>query len=88
MSRFWYRTLWGLEIASLIALAFVMTVPVQDYALHEFIEWRKHPSPDTYRAFLEKKRQESGIKLLMAAPFVVSAALIGHRLAKLRKETS
>jgi hypothetical protein len=83
-----YWTLWALEVASIVMLAFVLTVPIQDHALPEFIEWQRHPSPEAYRAFEEKRRQEGHIRFVLAAPFLVLAVVLGSTLTRNRKRKS
>ena len=86
MRRAVYVVLWVFEILAIVALVLVMVLPIQDYALREFIEWQQHPSPETYSAFIEKKRQERGVRLLIAVPFVITAVLLTGPLRKYRRK--
>lgn len=86
MNRVWYVTLWVFEIVAIVGLALALTVPVQDYALTEYIAWQQHPSPETYKAFLEKQRQERGLRFIIAVPFGVTAALLTGLLRKHRRK--
>ena len=74
--------LWVFEILAIVGLVLALTLPVQDYALKEYIAWRQHPSPETYKAFLEKKRQEGGIGFMIAIPFGITALLLSVPLRK------
>jgi len=82
--RIWYRVLWIFEIIAILVVAFVLTMPIQDYALREFKEWHRHPSPETLRAFREKQRKESQLRLTIAAPFGTAALLLAFPLVWLR----
>ena len=69
MKHISYRVLWVCEVVSIVIFAFVLTVPVQDYAMREFKEWYRNPSPDTLKAFRLKQEEESHLRLVTAAPF-------------------
>jgi hypothetical protein len=84
-----YRALWFLEVVLVVALFFVLLVPIQDYAMREFKEYLRHPSPRTLKAFQEKSQEESGLRQNIAIPLaivVLALALpiyrIRHRSAK------
>ncbi len=78
--------LWVFELLAIIALVLVMVLPIQDYALREFIEWREHPSSETYKAFIEKQRQERAVRFMIAVPLVVTAVLLTGPLKKYRQK--
>lgn len=88
MNRAWYRVLWSLEIVVVLVVAFVLTIPIRDYALREFKEWQRHPSPETMRAFQEKSNEESQIRMIIAVPFAVAAVLLAFPLVKFRSKSS
>ena len=80
VNRTWYRLLWVLEVLAFVGVILPFTLPLRDY--QEFIEWRQHPSPETYKAYLEKQRQELGIRFMIAAPLGVAVALLAGPLIK------
>jgi len=75
LNRSIYVILWIFEVLAIVGLALALMLPVQDYALREFIQWRQHPSSETYQAFLQKRREESTVRLIIALPFGVAAGL-------------
>jgi hypothetical protein len=82
VNRVWYVVLLAFEILAIVGLVLALTLPVQDYALKEYIAWRQHPSPETYKAFLEKKRQERVVGFIIAIPFGITALLLSGPLRK------
>ena len=87
MNRIWYRVLWFLEIVAILVVAFVLTIPIQDYALREFKEWQRHPSPETMKAFQEKSNEEPQLRMIIAVPFAVAAILLAFPLVKFRSKS-
>ena len=85
MNRALYLVLWIFEALAIVGIALALSLPVQDYALKEFIQWRQHPSPETYQAFIQKRRQESAVRLIIALPFGVAAELLTIPLRKYRR---
>jgi hypothetical protein len=83
-----YRVLWICEVVSIVVFAFVLTVPIQDYAMREFKEWYRNPSPDTLKAFRLKQQEESNLRLITAAPFGIAALLLAFPLFRLRPKPS
>src|SRR2546429_7247300 len=73
-NRALYGLLWVLEILAIVVLILVLALPNPDYAWRQSIEWQQHPSPETYKALLEKKRQGTALRLIFALPFGVTAA--------------
>jgi hypothetical protein len=67
VNRTVYLILWAFEVLAIVGLVLALTLPIQDYAFREFFQWQQHPSPDTYKAFLEKQRQERTMRLIFAA---------------------
>jgi hypothetical protein len=57
VNRALYLMLWVFEVLAIVGLILALTLPIQDYAFREFFQWKHHPSPDTYEAYLEKQRQ-------------------------------
>lgn len=86
MKRTVYVVLWVVEVRAIIAMVSAMVLPIQNYALREFIEWREHPSSETYKAFIEKQRQERGVRFIIAVPFAITAVLLTGPLRKYRKK--
>ena len=78
--------LWAFEVLAIVGLILVLTLPIEDYSFREFFQWKHHPSPDTYKAFLEKQRQEFTVRLILAVPFGVMAALLSRPLKKYRRK--
>lgn len=87
MNRALYALLWVLEILAIVGLVLAVALPIQDYALREFIEWQQHPSPETYTAFLEKRRQEQSVRFIFAVPLGVTAVLLSGPLRKYRRKS-
>ena len=86
-SRTWYRILWVVEIIAIVIATFVVTVPIQDYALREFKEWLGRPSPEALSAFRNKQQEESRLRMIIAAPFVTLAILLALPLYRLRPKS-
>ena len=86
MNRTWYRILWVFEAITIVAFAFLLTMPVQDYAMREFKEWQRHPSAETEGAFRDKQREEPLMRLTVAAPFGATALLLTIPLYHLRRK--
>jgi hypothetical protein len=84
VNRALYVLLWVFEILAIIGLVLALALPIQDYALREFFQWQQHPSPETYKAFLEKRRQEHSVRLIIAVPFGVTAVLLTGPLRRHR----
>jgi hypothetical protein len=71
-----YRALWTLEIVVGVTLLLVLMVPTQDYAMREFREYLRHPSPQTLQAFYDKKQEEVRLREKIAVPIgLVTVAL-------------
>jgi len=87
MDRVWYRILAVVEISAILIATFVLTVPIQDYALREFKEWYSHPSPETLTAFRNKQQEESRLRMTIAVPFVTLAVLLAFPLYRLRRKS-
>ena len=63
-----YRTLWFLEVLLVAALVLVLLVPIQDYAMKEYREYLRHPSPETLKAFRDKASEEPRVRYKVAIP--------------------
>jgi hypothetical protein len=87
VNRALYGLLWVLEILAIVVLILVLALPIQDYAVREFLQWQQHPSPETYKAFLEKRRQEHSVRLIIAVPFGVTAVLLTGPLRRYRRKS-
>jgi hypothetical protein len=85
VNRAFYLVLWLFEALAIVGLALALSLPVQDYALREFIQWRQHPSPETYQAFVQKRRQENALRLIIALSFGVAAGVLAVPLRKYRR---
>jgi hypothetical protein len=82
-----YRVLSIVEISAIVVATFVLIVPIQDYALREFKEWHRHPSPETLGAFRNKQHEESHLRMTIAAPLVTLAVLLAFPLYRLRPKS-
>jgi hypothetical protein len=70
MNRPSYITLWVFEILAVVGLVLALSLPIQDYALREYLDYQRNPTADTYKAFLEKERQEQPLQFLIAIPLI------------------
>lgn len=86
VNRTLYVVLWVFEVLAIIAIVVAMVLPIQDYALREFVEWREHPSPQTYKIFVEKQRQERAVRFVIAFPFLITAVLLTGPLKRYRQK--
>ena len=43
VNRTVYLMLWVFEVLAVVGLVLALTVPTQDYALREFLQWQQHP---------------------------------------------
>jgi hypothetical protein len=82
VNRPWYVLLWMGEILAIVGLVLALTLPVQDNALKEYIAWQQHPSAETYKVFLEKKRQDRAVGFIVAIPFAIMVALLSGPLRR------
>jgi hypothetical protein len=82
----WYRILWVFEAIAVIAVAFLLTPPIQDFAMREFKEWQRHPSIETEKAFRDKQREEPLVRLMTAAPLAAAALLLAIPLYRLKRK--
>jgi len=86
VNRALYLLLWGVEVLAIVGLVLALALPIQDYALPEFLQWQQHPSSENYKVFLEKQRQERAVRLIIAVPFGVLAALLIGLLTRYRRK--
>lgn len=86
MNRILYMVLWVFELLAIVGLVLAIVLPIQDSALREYIQWQQHPSPETYKVFLEKHRQENSARLIIAVPFAVAAVALAGPLRKHRRK--
>jgi hypothetical protein len=84
VNRTWYWVFWVFEVVAILVVVFVLTVPIQDYALREFKEWYSHPSPETLKAFQEKRQEEFRSRLTIAVQFGAVALLLAFPLIRFR----
>ena len=85
MKRGLYRALWVAEVIAILLFALALALPIQDYAMREYREYYRHPSPETLKAFREKQQQEFLVRLIVAAPFGAAAVLLPFVLFRRRK---
>jgi hypothetical protein len=84
MKRRWHSILWILELLTIAALALILVLPIQDYALREFKDWQRNPSPQTLKAFQDKRPDELRLRMTVALPFMVLAVLLAFPLFRSR----
>jgi hypothetical protein len=84
MKRSWYGIFWILELLTIGALALILVLPIQDYALREFKNWQRSPSPQTLKAFQDKRQDEVRLRMTMAVPFITLAVLLAFPLFRSR----
>jgi hypothetical protein len=80
-----YRTIWFLEVALVLVFLFILTVPVQDYALREFKEYWRHQSPETLQAFRDKTKEESRLRRTVAIPIAAGALALAIPIFRIRQ---
>jgi hypothetical protein len=74
--RDWYGIFWILEALTIVAITLILLLPIQDYALREFKDWQRNPSPQTLKAFQDKRQSEVRLRMTVAVPFVALAVLL------------
>ena len=84
MKRGWRSMFWILELLTIVAIMFILVVPIQDYALSEFKDWQRNPSPQTLKAFQDKHQGEVRLRLTVVVPFVALAVLLTFPLFRSR----
>jgi hypothetical protein len=84
MKRRWYSIFWVLELLTVGALALILALPIQDYAFREFKDWQQNPSPQTLRAFQDKRQDELRLRMTIAVPFIALAGLLAFPLFRSR----
>ncbi len=82
-----YRALWFLEVVLVVALFFVLFVPIQDYAMREFKAYLRHPSPQTLKAFQEKSQEESRLRQNIAIPLAIVVLTLAVPIYRIRHRT-
>jgi hypothetical protein len=87
VNRTRYRILCIAEVVAIFLVAFVLIVPVQDHALRQFREWRTHPSPETFKALQDKQKEESRLRLILAALSGGAAFVLAIPLVKFRAQS-
>ena len=80
-----YRALCFLEIVVVVAFLFVLTVPIQDYAMSEFKEYMRHPSPETLQVFRDKKEEEVRLREKTAIPIAFVAVALAFPILRHRR---
>ena len=75
---------WILELLTIAVLALILWLPIQDYGLREFENWQRNPSPQTLKAFQDKRQDEVLLRLAVAVPFMALAVLLAFPLFQSR----
>jgi hypothetical protein len=65
-----------LEVALIILAFLAWTVPKQDYALREYRTWWSTRTPEIWKAFQDKKREESNIHAAAGTGFALAATVL------------
>jgi hypothetical protein len=75
------------EVLVIVAIIPAFTVPIEDYALREYLDWQAHPSSQSYRVFIEKQEQEEAVRLLAVPAIAVAVIVAGvlHRHKRKRQ---
>ena len=84
MKRGWHNILWILELLTIAVLALILVLPIQDYALREFKDWQRNPSPQKLKAFQDKRQDEPRLRMTIAVPFIALAVLLAFPLSRYR----
>jgi hypothetical protein len=84
MKRGWYGLCWILELLIIVAIAFSLLVPIQDYALREFKDWQRNPSPQTLKTFQDKRQDEFRLRMTIAVSLAVLAVVLAFPLFRYR----
>jgi hypothetical protein len=84
LNRGWYSIFWILELLTIAVLALILRLPIQDHALREFEDWQRNPSPQTLKAFQDKRQDEARLRLTVAVRFVGLAVLLAIPLLRSR----
>jgi len=87
LNRTSYSLVITVEVLTIIVVDLLLILPIQDYALREFKEYLRKPSPGTSAAFRQKQQEEPLVRLAIAAPFGVAALLIAIPLFRHRQES-
>lgn len=80
MKRGWHSIFWILELLTIAVLTLILVLPIQDYTLQEFKDWQRNPSPQTLKAFQNKRQDELHLRMTMAIPFIALAVRLGFPL--------
>jgi hypothetical protein len=83
-----YKAFYVLEGLLLLVIVLILVLPIQDYSLTEFKEFYRHPSPQSQKAFLEKRQEEFQLRATIAVPLVVLATLLAVPLLRSRPKSS
>jgi hypothetical protein len=81
-----YRVLCIAEITLVVLLFLVLTLPDQDYALREYKEYRRNPSPTTLKAFQDKAQEETSFRLMISIPIGAAVLALAIPIFKIRKK--
>jgi ABC-type maltose transport system permease subunit len=87
LSRISYSLLIVVEMLTIIVIALLLILPIQDYALREFKDYLRNPSSETSAAFRQKQQEEPRIRVAIAAPFGAAALLMAIPLFRHRQKS-
>jgi hypothetical protein len=71
----------------LVIFAFLAwPVPIQDDSLREYGIWWSTRTPETWKAFQDKKREEFNIHAVTSSGFALAATFLGLIIVRKRRE--
>jgi hypothetical protein len=82
-----YRALRFIEITLVVLLFLVLVLPIQDYAMREFKEYLRHPSPETFKPFQNKAEEEPRLRRAIAIPIATVALILAIPIYRTRKRS-
>lgn len=80
-----YRMLCVLELMLALAIALVLLVPIQDYAMKEFKEYTRNPSEQTLSAFRDRTKEEQVLRQKIAVSLATAALVLSIPIGRLRR---
>jgi hypothetical protein len=74
-----------LELMLALAIALVLLVPIQDYAMKEFKEYTRNPSEQTLSAFRDRTKEEQVLRQKIAVSLATAALVLSIPIGRLRR---
>jgi len=79
-----HQVLWFIEIVLVALLFLVLVVPIQDYAMREYKEYLRYPSPATLKAFQDKAEEESRLRHEVAISIAAVVLILAIPIYRMR----